>query len=250
MPLDSKSGSITSVLHETRVFPPPAEFANQPTSPASPSTRHSGTGPRTTPRASGPSRPRSLALVQALGQGARLEAPVREMVRRAASSTRRTTASTATAKGRTRTRPPSSGKASRATAACLRYQDLLREVSKFANVLKGLGVKKGDVVAIYMPMVPELVIATAGLRPDRRAAHGDLRRLQRRGACRAGSRTARPRSSSPPTAAIAAARSSRSRRTPTAPRPICPTLETRRRLPADRPRRSTGRRAATTGGTS
>jgi acetyl-CoA synthetase len=41
----------------------------------------------------------------------------------------------------------------------LRYQDLLREVSKFANVLKGLGVKKGDVVAIYMPLVPELVVA-------------------------------------------------------------------------------------------
>jgi acetyl-CoA synthetase len=41
----------------------------------------------------------------------------------------------------------------------LRYQDLHREVSKFANVLKGLGVKKGDVVAVYMPMVPELAIA-------------------------------------------------------------------------------------------
>lgn len=41
----------------------------------------------------------------------------------------------------------------------LRYQDLQREVAKFANVLKGLGVKKGDVVAIYMPMVPELAIA-------------------------------------------------------------------------------------------
>ncbi|MGC8641148.1 MAG: acetate--CoA ligase [Isosphaeraceae bacterium] len=41
----------------------------------------------------------------------------------------------------------------------LRYQDLLREVSKFANVLKSLGVRKGDVVAIYLPMIPELVIA-------------------------------------------------------------------------------------------
>jgi acetyl-CoA synthetase len=41
----------------------------------------------------------------------------------------------------------------------LRYQDLQREVSKFANVLKGLGVKKGDVVALYMPMVPELAVA-------------------------------------------------------------------------------------------
>jgi len=41
----------------------------------------------------------------------------------------------------------------------LRYDDLRREVAKFANALKSLGVKKGDVVAIYMPMVPELAIA-------------------------------------------------------------------------------------------
>ncbi|HMB08911.1 MAG TPA: acetate--CoA ligase [Isosphaeraceae bacterium] len=41
----------------------------------------------------------------------------------------------------------------------LRYQDLQREVSRFANVLKGLGVGKGDVVAIYLPMIPELPIA-------------------------------------------------------------------------------------------
>lgn len=42
----------------------------------------------------------------------------------------------------------------------LRYQDLRREVARFANVLKSLGVKKGDVVALYMPMIPELAIAT------------------------------------------------------------------------------------------
>ncbi len=41
----------------------------------------------------------------------------------------------------------------------LTYQDLQREVSKFANVLKGQGVVAGDRVAIYMPMVPELAIA-------------------------------------------------------------------------------------------
>lgn len=39
------------------------------------------------------------------------------------------------------------------------YRDLQREVSKFANVLKRVGVKKGDVVTIYMGMVPELPIA-------------------------------------------------------------------------------------------
>jgi acetyl-CoA synthetase len=39
------------------------------------------------------------------------------------------------------------------------YQDLYREVGKFANGLKSLGVKKGDRVTIYMPMVPEAAIA-------------------------------------------------------------------------------------------
>ncbi len=41
----------------------------------------------------------------------------------------------------------------------LTYADLQKETSKFANVLKSLGVNKGDVVTIYMPMVPELAIA-------------------------------------------------------------------------------------------
>jgi acetyl-CoA synthetase len=39
------------------------------------------------------------------------------------------------------------------------YRDLLDEVSKFANVLKGLGVEHGDRVNIYMPMVPEAAVA-------------------------------------------------------------------------------------------
>src|SRR5262249_51458217 len=41
----------------------------------------------------------------------------------------------------------------------LTYAQLHREVCKFANVLKSLGVKKGDRVTLYMPMVPELAIA-------------------------------------------------------------------------------------------
>ena len=39
------------------------------------------------------------------------------------------------------------------------YEELHREVCKFANVLKAQGIKKGDRVAIYMPMVIELPIA-------------------------------------------------------------------------------------------
>jgi len=41
----------------------------------------------------------------------------------------------------------------------LTYYDLYREVNKFANVLKNLGVKKGDRVGIYLPMIPEVIIA-------------------------------------------------------------------------------------------
>ena len=38
------------------------------------------------------------------------------------------------------------------------YQDLFHDVCKFANVLKSLGVKKGDRVTVYLPMIPELPV--------------------------------------------------------------------------------------------
>ncbi|HTM24259.1 MAG TPA: acetate--CoA ligase [Vicinamibacterales bacterium] len=41
----------------------------------------------------------------------------------------------------------------------LTYWDLYREVNAFANVLLSLGVKRGDRVALYMPLVPELAIS-------------------------------------------------------------------------------------------
>ncbi len=41
----------------------------------------------------------------------------------------------------------------------LTYQDLHREVCQFANVLKRMGVQTGDRVTLYLPMIPELVIA-------------------------------------------------------------------------------------------
>jgi acetyl-CoA synthetase len=41
----------------------------------------------------------------------------------------------------------------------LTYFDLYRQVSAFANVLRGLGIKKGDRVGMYLPLVPELVIS-------------------------------------------------------------------------------------------
>ena len=58
-----------------------------------------------------------------------------------------------------RTKPRSSGRASRAKSARSPTSNCIDEVQKFANVLKSLGVKKGDRVAIYMGMTPELPIA-------------------------------------------------------------------------------------------
>jgi len=43
--------------------------------------------------------------------------------------------------------------------ATLTFRELHEQVCKFANVLKSRGVKKGDRVSIYMPMVPELAVA-------------------------------------------------------------------------------------------
>jgi len=39
------------------------------------------------------------------------------------------------------------------------YHALNREVSKFANILKSMGIKKGDIITIYMPQIPELAFA-------------------------------------------------------------------------------------------
>jgi acetyl-CoA synthetase len=39
------------------------------------------------------------------------------------------------------------------------YAQLLAEVKRFASALKGLGVRRGDVVGIYLPMIPEVVVA-------------------------------------------------------------------------------------------
>ncbi|MBI5266937.1 MAG: acetate--CoA ligase [candidate division Zixibacteria bacterium] len=41
----------------------------------------------------------------------------------------------------------------------LTYYALWKQVNKFANALKGLGVGKGDRVAIYLPMIPELIVS-------------------------------------------------------------------------------------------
>ena len=107
-------------------------------------------------------------LVRGLGHDPRLGAAVRQVVRRRQAQRRRTTASTATSRpaGATRSRYHWEGEPG--DTRTITYADLLAEVQRFANVLKDLGVQKGDRVAIYMPMIPELPVAHARLRPHRR----------------------------------------------------------------------------------
>ena len=64
----------------------------------------------------------------------------------------------------------------------LSYWRLWQEVNKFANVLRSMGVKKGDRVTIYMGRVPEIAIAMLACAKDRRAPQRSLRRLLGAGA--------------------------------------------------------------------
>ena len=57
------------------------------------------------------------------------------------------------------------------------YRELHEHVCRLANVLKKHGVKKGDRVTIYMPMIPEAAYAMLAVRPDRRDPFGGVRRL-------------------------------------------------------------------------
>ena len=45
------------------------------------------------------------------------------------------------------------------TVQKITYKELLDKVSKFAGAISALGVKKGDTVIIYMPMIPEALVA-------------------------------------------------------------------------------------------
>ena len=61
------------------------------------------------------------------------------------------------------------------------YRDLYEETCRFANALKGLGVQRGDRVAIYLGMVPELPVAMLACARIGAAAFRGVRRVLGRG---------------------------------------------------------------------
>ena len=88
------------------------------------------------------------------------------------------------------------------------YREAAREVCKLSNALKTLGVKKGDRVTIYMPMIPEAAVAMLACARIGADPFGRLRRLLPRCAGRPHP-DCDSNSSSPPTRACAAAARSR-----------------------------------------
>ena len=98
-------------------------------------------------------------LVQAVEESAGMESAVREMVRRRKTQRLGQLPRSASQPALPQQGRDHLGRRTRDDKRTLTYQQLHREVCRFANVLKRNGIKKGDRVIIYMPMVPEAAIA-------------------------------------------------------------------------------------------
>jgi acetyl-CoA synthetase len=158
MTSDHAGGSITSVLHETRTFPPPSAFAGKALIGSIAQYEALWNRAKNDPEGFWDEHARILAWDKPWDKvldwqppfakwfvGGKLNASYNCVDRHCT--------------GATKNKAAIIWEGEPGDRRVLRYQDLQREVSKFANVLKGLGVQKGDVVAVYMPLVPELVIA-------------------------------------------------------------------------------------------
>jgi len=157
MSSDQGGGSITSVLHETRVFPPPGDFASKAHVGSMAQYEALWNRARDDPEGFWGEHARLLSWDKEWHKvldwqppfarwfvGGRLNASYNCVDRHCT--------------GPTKNKAALIWEGEQGERRVLRYQDLLREVSKFANVLKRLGVRSGDVVAVYMPLIPELVI--------------------------------------------------------------------------------------------
>ena len=160
-------GAIESSLQEQRVFPPPPEFARHGAHQVARGIRPAVSRVDRPARAVLGPDGRGTALVQEVGQGARLEAartPSGSSAGRLNARYNCLDAQIEQGRGDKTAilwegepesgRPGSGGSVHRIT-----YRQLRDDVCRFANGLKKLGVKKGDRVTIYMPMVPEAAIA-------------------------------------------------------------------------------------------
>ena len=207
---DHDHAEIDDLLREDRTFPPPPEFRAR----ADRARRRACTRKRSAiPKRSGNRLPRELEWSppwDASSTGSRRTRSGSSAGR----STPASTASIATCDGPRRNKAALVWEGEPGDRRTLTYWDLYREVSTFANVLNSLGVGKGDRVAIYMPMIPELAIAMlacARIGAVHSVVFGGFSAESLRDRINDSAR----RCWSPPTAAIVADRSCRSSRWPT-----------------------------------
>ncbi|HTK76397.1 MAG TPA: acetate--CoA ligase [Gemmataceae bacterium] len=151
------AANITSILKETRTFPPPAEFATKAFISAAEYERLAQWA-KDDPDAFWAEAAKSLHWFKRWDKvlewkepfakwfvGGRLNASDNCLDRHLA--------------GPRKTKPAIVWEGEPGDTRTLTYQELHREVCKFANALKKLGIRKGDRVTIYLPMVPEAAIA-------------------------------------------------------------------------------------------
>ncbi len=158
MTAESDGGSITSILTETRVFPPPAGFAEKAHIKSLAESQEMWDRARRDPEGFWGEMAGALTWAEPWGKvldwdpphakwfvGGKLNASENCVDRHA--------------DGPDGDKPALIFEGEPGDRRVLSYRALKREVGTFANMLKGLGVRPGDVVAIYMPMIPEAVIA-------------------------------------------------------------------------------------------
>ena len=129
----------------------------------------------------GPGAPAGLGAALGARRSTGARRPVRAVVRRRAGSTSPTTASTGTSRPASATGWPSTSRASPATRGRSPTPSWPARSPRAANALTELGVRAGDRVAIYLPMIPEAAVAMLACARIGRAALRRVRRLLRRG---------------------------------------------------------------------
>ena len=155
---DQANENIESVLQETRSFPPPAEFVEQANISSKEQYEELWNRAKDDP----------AGFWGDLAQGLEWSQPYDQVLEGEMPETKWFTGGKINASVNCIDRHLDSWRKNKAAIVwegepgdtrVLRYQDLYREVCKFANCLKKLGVETGDRVTLYMPMVPELAIA-------------------------------------------------------------------------------------------
>ena len=151
-------GSITSVLNETRVFPPPASFSQAAQISSLAQYEELWNRAKDDPEGFWAEQAGAVEWFSPWSKVLDWKPPHAKWFVDATVNASHNCVDRHVANGRA-DKPAILFEGEPGDGRVLTYRDLLTEVSKFANVLKSLGVKKGDVVAVYMPMIPELAIA-------------------------------------------------------------------------------------------